>query len=193
VRTHFETKEKIYLTEDELKKYEAEADTYYIGKENLRKVTSYGITDSEIDRVRQELAVKFGRQPSTSDVVWGAYCKKTSQLVDRRPIPNHEIGMIYYAKGLVLDSEGKDCYEQLKESGRFQLLEYKNNGIRKVSILAKKSCLHCSQLAGKIYDIEDALKNSPLPVKDCKTKLSKKSKGFCRCLYLPVISQGVSG
>lgn len=188
VRTHFETKGKIYLTEEKLKKYEAEAIEYYNGKENLRKLANIGITEGEIEKEKQELANKFGRQPGSGDIAWGLYNKKLLQLFKQQPIPYHDLKMVYYDMALLKDSEGRDSYESLKQAKKMELLDYKNSGIRKVSILAKESCPQCRQLEGKSYKVEDILENSSLPVKNCQTKLSEKSKGFCRCEYLPVIS-----
>ena len=49
------------------------------------------------------------------------------------------------------------------------------------------SCEACRKLDGKVFTIEKALEEMPIPVIECTTNMYDKNRGFCRCCYIVVI------
>lgn len=94
----------------------------------------------------------------------------------------------YFQMALQLQEEGKDFFHVLQESTRFKLRYFKKDGITRVSISdsGEASCPACRNQRGKIYSIEDALKEMPIPCKDCTFDLHgiHASVGWCRCVYV---------
>lgn len=75
--------------------------------------------------------------------------------------------------------------KQLEDSARDTLINYKESGvISYVEILAagENSCNTCRAMNGKKFLLEAAIKNPPLPVKNCTGVF-----GYCRCCYVPVV------
>lgn len=67
--------------------------------------------------------------------------------------------------------------KNFKVSNKQLLLKYKSEGIKKVRFIAslgERTCKSCIKLNGKLFDIEKALKNIPVPNKRCKNT-------NCRC------------
>lgn len=78
---------------------------------------------------------------------------------------------------------------QLKQCHKYDLLEYKQQGIKKVFVLASQGCDECKKLDKKEFNIKDLLPEQDiLPNIKCTHKLEKKHKhSWCRCIFLPVI------
>jgi len=96
----------------------------------------------------------------------------------------------YYREAIDLCKSGKEFFLVLQELRRRELLSYKQRGVKKVEILtagADNSCAACLQLNQKVIDIDEALKNMPLPVKMCSMDVFGVDRGFCRCTYAPVV------
>ncbi len=75
--------------------------------------------------------------------------------------------------------------EEINVSRRENLMQWNNFGVLKVEVSsADNSCENCKKQNGKIYLIRDAIRNNPLPCKDC----NNEKYGYCRCTYLPVIN-----
>jgi len=100
------------------------------------------------------------------------------------------LGLIYYKMADFLESEGKNAdhlkqlgYQMSLKAHLKELKRYKKSGVvTKVEIhTVDTSCDVCKKLDGKVILIDDAISNSPLPVKECNHR-----HGFCRCIYLPV-------
>ena len=52
-----------------------------------------------------------------------------------------------------------------------------------------QACGACSELADKVYTIDEALEEMPLPCKSCTTSASgEAAAGWCQCEYLPIIT-----
>jgi len=80
-----------------------------------------------------------------------------------------------------LNKRGKDFFHLLQQSKKMELLYYKKMGMDEVEIIA--CCPSCKKLEGKSIKIDDALKNMPLPYKNCTNILYNKKRGFCTCIY----------
>jgi hypothetical protein len=98
-----------------------------------------------------------------------------------------EKSRLFYLKALMLDNAGKEFDNELSDSRKFELLNLKSNDfVKKVQIITNlDSCDVCKSDSDKVFSIEDALKEMPLPHKNCDRTLYS-DKGFCRCSYLIV-------
>ena len=69
-----------------------------------------------------------------------------------------------------------------------ELLDFKNNSnfIKKVQILScGNGCENCEKLNGKMYTIDEALNQMPIPNENCGNLFYTYSNyPFCRCLWL---------
>ena len=83
------------------------------------------------------------------------------------------------------EEEIKKISDDINDANFNSLLQWNKSGVvLKVEILASdNSCENCKSQNGKIYSIGDAIKNKPLPCKECNNEVY----GYCRCTYLPVI------
>jgi hypothetical protein len=72
------------------------------------------------------------------------------------------------------------------EAERMRLLKYKQEGLNKVRIAGSGRCPACINLIGKVLIIDEALKEMPIPVKDCTFKLHG-IPGWCSCRYIPYL------
>lgn len=79
----------------------------------------------------------------------------------------------------------KKISNSINDANFNSLLQWNKSGVvLRVEILASdNSCKYCKSQNGKIYSISDAIKNKPLPCKNCNNEVY----GYCRCTYLPVI------
>lgn len=173
VRTDPDTREKVITTEEGVR----EIDARWERKRWLRELSSYEITERDFDSEKERLAKQFGKEPSNRDVVWGLF----NSLAKRQPSAS-----LYYQMALFLEEEERDFIPVLQQSRKMDLLHWKEMGITKVEIhtAGDKSCPSCQLLQGKVYKIGDALKEMPIPNKECTTCWHHPNQGFCRCIYV---------
>jgi len=152
----------------------------------IKYLEMYGISEKYYNQTEKKLTKKFGSKPPVRDIKW-SIC---NQLISQNPRNFEAQKMIYYDMALMLDNEGKNSFHLLEQARRAELLEYQSSGlIKKVKILTAgkdNACSECLKLDGKVFTIEKALKEMPLPNKNCTNKLNSKNS-FCRCSYLSVI------
>lgn len=154
----------------------------------LNDLKNYGISDNDYNLMKEVLAKRFEEEPNQSDIVWGLFNKALNKAMQKSDL--QEIGRLYSSMAYLLDDEVKNPVKMLQLSHKMEILNYKTSGVVKgVEILAT-GCDECKKLNGKKYSIDEALKLSPLPNKNCRFKLNDKSKySFCRCCYLPVLEE----
>jgi hypothetical protein len=153
--------------------------------------SNLGLTEEKYLKAKEDLTQRFGSTPSEGDIIWGL----SNQLLGEAMKEGdwHRIKMIYFEQALFLHQSGKDCFRLLQESKKCELREYQQRGkdvVKKVEVLTAidKSCPDCQKLVGKIFTIEEALKEMPIPAKDCSYKINPEAPtGWCRCCYVPVI------
>ncbi len=143
----------------------------------------FNVSETEYKAIQRELTDKFGSIPKQADVVWTLLNNLLIDALQRKDWG--KMAGLYFEQALVLNDEGKDCFDPLQESKRCSLRSYQSEGIvHKVQILAAgdSSCDKCKALNGKVITIEQALESMPLPVRNCDNAYK-----YCRCVYLPVI------
>ena len=97
------------------------------------------------------------------------------------------LSQVYFQMALHLYKEGKEFFHVLQESARFQLLSFRELDIKRVHI-SVVGCSACMKQKDRIVSIEEALKEMPIPCKDCTTKIKGPASkiGWCRCTYITV-------
>lgn len=187
VRTHYKTKQRIYLSEEEKKKYEDEKEQYYFSKKWIEQLKIEGITEEQIKKKRDELREKWGPgHPSFNDLVWALFNEQVINLAKKKA-DYSEFSSLYRTWAFFAGEIDTDSYNLKKESLKFTLLGYKDSEvITGVDILANKCCESCEKDNGKILTIDEALSEEGiLPHKNCTYKLFEDSKhSWCRCVYL---------
>lgn len=83
-----------------------------------------------------------------------------------------------------MELNSEDHFKNKSEEERARLLGYKQSGLKKARIVSVGGCQACIKLTGKVMVIDDALKEMPIPVKDCTFNLHGKVPGWCRCRYV---------
>jgi len=188
IRTLPETKEKVLMTEDGAKTFDEEKKRKSFEKKWLRVLENYGITDHDVRRQTEKLSEKWGQPANTVDVIWS--------LFNQHLIPNEtdfqQLKMIYHSMALFLSERNEDFFPLLQESIKMELLAAKQNAwAKKVEICADSCCKTCKKLHGKIFTIDEALQEMPIPVKECLSIMNKGNKqGFCFCFYNIVTPNG---
>lgn len=184
-------KGRFLVTEEDAKKIDAEWEKihnidarYYPIREWLDFLSRYGITREDFDNRHKAFSEKHEALVNDNDVIWSLYNELIAKTTDY-----HDLKMIYYNMAILLNKEGKEFFHILQLSSKMQLMTMKQMDIKKVEIstAGEGSCESCRKLEGRIFRIEDALEKMPIPCKKCNMEVFTEGKGFCRCMYSPVI------
>ena len=90
----------------------------------------------------------------------------------------HKMHSIYYEQALLIKDEGGDSFPFLEQSIKSGL--YKEQNFEQLEILVTvDSCEECKSLSAKVFTVDEAIAQSPLPLASC-------SNDSCRCSYIPV-------
>jgi hypothetical protein len=172
---------KKLVTEEEAHQIEREISEHIERYEFLNKQDTLDETEDEVKNLQTRL-----KESDPNVTMDDAYLFLLDQKI-RDTMNNGEKSRLFYLKALMLDNAGKDFHNELFESKKCELLDLKRHEfISKVQIITSAdSCEACKADSDKVFSIEDALKNMPLPHKDCNRALYS-NKGFCRCSYLIV-------
>ncbi len=182
VRTSPGSKEKKLVTKEQAEDIDKEYKKLHFKNKWLSYLKTHGVKEEDFDKATEKLTEKFGETPSVKDIIWLLFNETISKLKDF-----DSLKMIYYEMALFLNEEKKDFSTVLQQSQKMDLLKYKQIGIKKVQILsAHNSCEACKKLNDKIFTVKDALEKMPLPCMNCKYILDDDSRGFCRCVFVPV-------
>lgn len=97
----------------------------------------------------------------------------------------YKLKMGHFQNAMQLFRNNLDFFDELYESKKCELLEYKKFKYnKKVKILSSCGCESCKNLNGKVFTIDEALKLMPIPNPDCGHKTNANGKGWCRCCYI---------
>ena len=148
----------------------------------VRDLSQFGCSERDGERLRHALEVEFGQPPANDDVVWRA----ANELVSKS-IGVQDWGMLritYFRMALLLQNRGQDGFAMAQESCRAALREFAANGFDQVAIDSTGGCAPCRKLARKRFTLERALREMPIPVRDCKwDQRNEGGPGWCRCMY----------
>jgi predicted RNA-binding Zn-ribbon protein involved in translation (DUF1610 family) len=146
-------------------------------------------------KVRKRLQVVKSHRTKLAEPAYCPYCNKQ---LEKRPVRNTKCPMcgakIILRKGQLLTEEQAAAYDtkelveqrkSIEANHMATLIGYKKSGVVEyVEICGggQNSCPACQSLSGKRFLLKDALRNPPLPVKNCTSVY-----GFCRCCYVAVV------
>lgn len=191
VRTKPDNGSRILIKEDQIEKIEQEWQHHFNVedfKDRIKSECDFSF-DKKYDDIKSQLIKKFGFEPAEEDALWGLSNCLLSEFMKKGDW--QKMKMIYSAQASFLYLDGKDHLRILQESAKCDLREYIKQGfVEKVEIVTCKenSCPSCQKLSGKIFTIEQALKEMPIPERSCSFDAnSKLKKGWCRCIYAPVV------
>jgi hypothetical protein len=151
----------------------------------LNKLENYGIGQKDYIDKREELTKKFGRSPKPTDIIWKLYNVRIQEEIKSGNV--RVLRWLNWDMALFLYEEGKEFFESMQESQKMHLMEYKQQGLAKVRIASPGGCPACIDMMGKVLAIEVALKEMPIPVKNCTYKSDGRTPGWCRCRYIPYL------
>lgn len=159
-------------------------DHIMVTKENAEIIDNLKMFEFSVEQYlesKNELGEQFGFEPKCKDVIWHV-CNK--EIIKKRN-NRSALGTLYYNMAIFLDNAGKDPFEMLKQSAKAKLKSFKKEGVDIVEITGGNNCTYCMNLKDKIYKIDEALDQMPIPHKDCINVIHNKKGGFCTCQYWP--------
>ena len=125
----------------------------------------------------------------TADKEWADLNRRVAEHSKSRDWDS--LSYVYFQMALQLREEGKDFFSILQESARFSLRRFQEDGIKRVKISdsGDASCPACRKKADKVCSVDVALKEMPLPCKDCTFDLHNigSQMGWCRCRYIGLL------
>jgi hypothetical protein len=146
----------------------------------IDELKRFNFTDNQYKESKKILERKFGHKPNYYDVIWHI-CNK--EIIKNRNNYN-ELRFLYYNMALFLNNRNKDCFQILQQAKKMDLLYFKSINNEEV-VINGGICPSCQKLNGKIFKIDDALKQMPIPNKNCTNIRHDKKRSFCLCYYDP--------
>jgi hypothetical protein len=140
------------------------------------------IDNENIKSIKKQLHIKLNHDPTQYEVLLTALNDLIVRLIEKELYDYASVA--YYEMALLLNGLNRNAFLILQQSVKAQLFDYRQQGIKKVIILAG-ICDKCKELDQKVFTIEQAIKDMPLPCRKCSTKLSDGKNSFCKCLYAP--------
>lgn len=186
VRTSPFAHNKLLLTEKNNEHVESIWKEYRYSVRWIKRLNkNHGVEASAFNKKRIELSAKFGSEPNQPDIIWGIFNDLSIKLARQTPPEYGKLSGIYFDQALFLYEGNKPFFNALQESNRMILMRYQQQGITKVEIPScDDSCGHCCKQGGKTLTVRQALKEMPIPRKDCTHELEKGKPGWCRCSYM---------
>ena len=177
VRTHPNLRKTVLVTEEEAEEIQKEwAEIKFIDEWKSR-LERFGIRKRDYEKTKKE-----SKSPNEKDVIWGLF----NQLLQEnmRKGDHGELKQIYFEMALFLNAEGKDSFNALQGSAKMELMGFKEVGWKRVKILGSgNGCIECEKENGKVFQIDQALKEMPIPNVNCTHVLQEGNKPWCRCIW----------
>jgi len=103
----------------------------------------------------------------------------------------HDVAGVLRLHALEVFKEGRDHLALAQKAQRTQILaSWPPGGIigRLRIIGCADSCPACQEVIGKVFTVEEALKEMPIPPKNCTGSTKRPEQhGWCRCCWVPEI------
>lgn len=172
--------DKVFVTESEAQAIDEENRRAARRDHWMTILGQFGVIQSDYERMKRQLRRRFKSEPADGDIIWGLLNKLTTELADLQ-----DLRMLYGHQAHFLAWEGRDFLTPLRESYKCSLLHLKQAGCKSVRVCAMgpgQACQPCQQQDGRVLGIDAALREMPLPCRDCATEINGR-QGFCRCQY----------
>lgn len=188
-RTLLNSKKKVLMTEEQASDLEKKKRDIAQRNEFKSLLDSFGLSEKEFTQAKTALENELHQPTSTYDVIWKLANAKLLSLMKRSEY--QELSMMYWRMAYYAYEEDKSFIHLQQEANKCKLLEYRRRKIiSKVTILTAgkgNACEQCIKLEGKVYTIEKALKEMPIPHKNCTFGPNNNKVGWCRCSYNAII------
>jgi predicted nucleic acid-binding protein/DNA-directed RNA polymerase subunit RPC12/RpoP len=133
----------------------------------------------DITKIRQavekDLTKRFGKEPSSGDLVWGMFNYIVSKLKEPR-----DLSSLYENMATFLETEGKskEADGLKRQALKMTIADYKSSDwTDEIKIKNHNDdfvCEQCKKHNGKIMTLDEAFKEPPVPIETCSNKK-------CRC------------
>lgn len=133
-----------------------------------------GYSKKKFDKRKIDYTKKLGVMLSNRDAVWSILNELQDSYAKKSDLSKVQTVQFFMAK--FLKEEKKDPFILLREQGKMRLLQLQRDNCRQVKICISRRkddpvpCDICLTLENKIYSIDHALDELPLPPKECKNK-----------------------
>ncbi len=186
VRTSSVTHDKVLLQNENVANIEKLWTEYRYSIKWMKKLNQqYDVRSSVFSKKTTELTTKFGSDPNQLDVIWRIFKDLAIKKIGKKPVNYGELSRLYFDEALFLYETDKPFFKALQESNRMTLMNYQQRGVHKVEIPAcDDSCEHCRKHGCRTLNVNRALRDMPIPRKDCTHELIKGKPGWCRCSYM---------
>ncbi|MCX8093980.1 MAG: hypothetical protein N3E50_07450 [Candidatus Goldbacteria bacterium] len=148
-------------------------------KKIFESIKGWTLNEDDFNNRKNFMILKTGKVPKDTEVLRSLILELQAKGI-----------IVYNQLALILNWEGKDTYQFLFNARKSELTNLKKSKIvQKVKIISGakhgeiESCPECKSIQGKIFTIDEALKQMPLPNKNCTCKIYDKTRGLCRCVY----------
>ena len=136
------------------------------------------ISEKQFDYYKKSKIKKLGYESNHIDLIKGIFEVQIKEIKDL-----HYKKMQYYSMAIIMNENKQDSFYYLQQAAKAELQNLKKMGTEEVELIGG-SCPSCQQLKGKVFKVDEALEQMPIPNKNCTHILYDKKRGFCRCLYL---------
>jgi hypothetical protein len=150
-----------------------------VAEEWRDRLAHFGVTTQTFVQHYQPLAAQFGKPPSVNDIVWSILndlVVKAGWRQDRQ-----DLRVLYSEMARLVSMEGKSPKPFLAEVAKQTLLEIQDTGFTHVKVYTANDelvCPACRKLQDKIFSIEQALADMPIP------NVCENDEDGCRCGYV---------
>ena len=173
-RTDRKKRRKYLLTADQAKQRDRE--------EAERKAAE----QVEAERRKKQAEREARRQ---RDIQWKELSKIAQKAMRARDW--HTLSDVYRQQAYILFAEGRPHHDVAVEAQRFNLMHLHDLGIPAVRVMTSRDgrvCDYCAPLDGKVFSVEEALEQMPLPSSSCVDGSHENAHGGrCRCVYRAMI------
>jgi hypothetical protein len=173
------TKDKNVQTEYYDRLFSESKESSIFIKKIFDSIKGWTFNEDDFNNRKNFLILKTGKVPKDTEVLRSLLLEVQAKGI-----------IVHNQMAMILNWEGKDTYQFLFNVRRTELTNLKKSKIiQKVKIItgAKQgeieSCPECKSIQGKIFTIDEALKQMPIPHKNCTCKIYDKTRGLCRCFY----------
>lgn len=164
------------LTKEELEKHEEKLMRAWQEEKTRTYLGRLGLSLEAFNKRRKEMIKSGISEPNDIDIIMSLFNEQVATEKDYGKLSSS-----YYELALILEEEGREYFHVLKLSSIMRLKELRKQGWKEVEILSCGCCSYCESLNGKRLTIEQALKELPIPHRDCP----HENTVFCTCSYEP--------
>ena len=150
--------------------------------DEFEKLKAHGITPKDFTNEKNRLSREKNTKVISINVCLSLYDELLLRTTDLSLLK-----FLYFEMSLFLYNTGGDFFKPLQMSAKIELMAYQQKGIERVFVFTggDASCPECQKLSGRVYTIDEALREKPIPCKACIHKLHDGREGWCRCQYMP--------